>query len=464
MKSLLSIVLVSICIYACNGQLYNYTEVIRLSTTFYQIQRQGRIADNHIPWRTDCFLHDGQDVGRDLSGGHFHAGDFTKFLFPYASFTTILNWGLLDWANGYNETVVDNAFDTVRRSLEYLMRMHPSPNLMYVQIGNGSLDHTLWDRCEDWPHGPRRTFEINETAPGSDIASEYAAAFASGYLIFNSRDATFGAALLQHAIDAYEFAFNFRGIYSESVPEAAEFYNSTGFNDDLGWGAVWLLRATNDTQKYKPILDRLWCEDDFQGQNPIQFSWDNKYAGVFILGNKVLAEAGSAEARYRDKGIEYCETVMNLEQTPLGLTLLDEWTPLRFVANAAFACLNLAEWPNITNATQYRTWAVSQLHYILGDTGRSYVIGFGENSPRNPHHRVSSCPPRPAPCGWTFFNSDEDNHFECTGAMVGGPNSNDEFEDLRQNWEQNDVGLDYNAGLQSSVAALNQLHRFGVIP
>lgn len=178
-------------IYSCNGQLYNYTEAIRLSNTFYRIQRQGRIADNHIPWRVDCFLHDGQDVGRDLSGGHFHAGirylnnltqticrylcfpegDFTKFLFPYASFTTILNWGLLDWANGYNETVVDDAFDTVRRSLEYLIRMHPSPNVIYVQIGNGSLDHTLWDRCEDWPHGPRRTYEINETSPGSDIAS-----------------------------------------------------------------------------------------------------------------------------------------------------------------------------------------------------------------------------------------------------------------------------------------------------
>lgn len=53
---------------------------------------------------------------------------------------------------------------------------------------------------------------------------EYAAAFASGYLIFNSRDAAFGAELLEHAIDAYEFAFNHRGIYSESVPEAADFY------------------------------------------------------------------------------------------------------------------------------------------------------------------------------------------------------------------------------------------------
>ena len=29
----------------------------------------------------------------------------------------------------------------------------------------------------------------------------------------------------------------------------------------------------------------------------------------------------------------------------------------------------------------------SQIDYILGDSGRSYVVGFGENPPKNPHHR-----------------------------------------------------------------------------
>ncbi len=72
---LATLFLLTIYVYSCSGQIYNYTEVIRLSNTFYRIQRQGRIADNQIPWRVDCFLHDGQDVGRDLSGGHFHAGN-----------------------------------------------------------------------------------------------------------------------------------------------------------------------------------------------------------------------------------------------------------------------------------------------------------------------------------------------------------------------------------------------------
>ncbi|PVD35338.1 hypothetical protein C0Q70_02298 [Pomacea canaliculata] len=39
------------------------------------------------------------------------------------------------------------------------------------------------------------------------------------------------------------------------------------------------------------------------------------------------------------------------------------------------------------NADQYRHWAMCQIHYILGDTGRSYVVGFGVNPPSRPHHR-----------------------------------------------------------------------------
>lgn len=35
-----------------------------------------------------------------------------------------------------------------------------------------------------------------------------------------------------------------------------------------------------------------------------------------------------------------------------------------------------------------REWAQSQIHFMLGDGGRSYVVGFGKNPPQNPHHRA----------------------------------------------------------------------------
>ena len=32
-------------------------------------------------------------------------------------------------------------------------------------------------------------------------------------------------------------------------------------------------------------------------------------------------------------------------------------------------------------------FAETQIHYALGDAGRSYVCGFGNHPPQRPHHR-----------------------------------------------------------------------------
>ncbi len=39
------------------------------------------------------------------------------------------------------------------------------------------------------------------------------------------------------------------------------------------------------------------------------------------------------------------------------------------------------------NTQEYLDFASRQINYILGDSGRSYVIGFGQNYPQRPHHR-----------------------------------------------------------------------------
>lgn len=42
---------------------------------------------------------------------------------------------------------------------------------------------------------------------------------------------------------------------------------------------------------------------------------------------------------------------------------------------------------NLTSSfKEYREFAKSQIHYMLGDAGQSYVIGFGENYPKQPYH------------------------------------------------------------------------------
>ena len=44
---------------------------------------------------------------------------------------------------------------------------------------------------------------------------------------------------------------------------------------------------------------------------------------------------------------------------------------------------------------KYFNFAAGQINYMLGDSGRSYVVGFGNNPPKKPHHRASSCPAVP---------------------------------------------------------------------
>jgi len=66
----------------------------------------------------------------------------------------------------------------------------------------------------------------------------------------------------------------------------------------------------------------------------------------------------------------------------------------------------------------------------------------------------SSCPPAPARCDWSTFHSREPNFHVLYGALVGGPDENDNFGDDRTDFIRNEVALDYNAGYQSAVAAL----------
>ena len=100
-----------------------------------------------------------------------------------------------------------------------------------------------------------------------------------------------------------------------------------------------------------------------------------------------------------------------------------------------------------------RNAAKGQLDYMLGSTGRSFVCGFGNNPPQQPHHRGASCPDIPEPCGSDALNNPGPNPHVLYGALVGGPDANDNYNDDRNDYVQNEVALDYNCGFQGLLAA-----------
>lgn len=88
----------------------------------------------------------------------------------------------------------------------------------------------------------RPALKITTQRPGSDVAAETAAALAAGSIAFRKSNPSYSQQLLAHAKGLFEFANKYRAKYSDSIPRAAKFYKSTGYKDELVWGAAWLYR------------------------------------------------------------------------------------------------------------------------------------------------------------------------------------------------------------------------------
>lgn len=105
--------------------------------------------------------------------------------------------------------------------------------------------------------------------------------------------------------------------------------------------------------------------------------------------------------------------------------------------------------------------AKKQVDYILGDNPQkmSYMVGFGDRYPKNVHHRGSSVPsihdhPQHISCGdgFQYFHSSSPNPNVLVGAIVGGPDSSDQFSDDRNNYQQSEPATYINAPLVGALA------------
>uniref|UniRef100_H2YTC8 Endoglucanase n=1 Tax=Ciona savignyi TaxID=51511 RepID=H2YTC8_CIOSA len=259
---------------------------------------------------------------------------------------------------------------------------------------------------------------------------------------------------LAHARTLYNFANQNRALYHVSVPQAKKFYKSYSDEDERIWAAAWLYKATGE-RGYLADATRQYHQAAGPYLVETELSWDRKMIAVQVLMANL-----TGEAIYRDRVADFMNKVMNeVRSTPQGIMWLRKWAPNRYAANAAMIAIMASQLqPPLPQSNLYEHWGRRQIHLLLGDAGRSYVVGFGRNYPRKPHHRGSSCPRPPAICNHgSGFSTSRPNPFILYGALVGGPDLRGNYLDRRNKYEQSEVALDYNAGFQTAVAGLKQL-------
>lgn len=439
------------------GGPYSYAEALQKAIMFYEFQRSGKLPPGQRNnWRGDSALGDGTDAGVDLTGGWYDAGDHVKFNLPMSYSVAMLAWSVYEYRAAYERAgELARILENIRWAADYLMKCHPSPDVYYYQIGDAGLDHGWWGPAEVMQM-KRPSYKVTKAASGSTVLGETAAALAATAAVFRSADSAYADRCLVHAKSLYDFAETTK---SDAGYTAANGYysSSSSFYDELSWAATWLYLATND-KSYLGKAEQYVAQWGTEQQTTTigyrwGHCWDDVHYGAQLLLARVTGK--SVYSQSVERNLDYWTVGSSgnrITYTPKGLAWLSSWGSLRYATTTAFLA---AVWADSKSCSQgkvnvYKAFSKAQVDYALGSTGRSFLVGFGENYPRHPHHRT-------AHGSWTDQMSAPPNHrHTLIGALVGGPGQDDTYNDKIDDFVSNEVACDYNAGFVGALAALTE--------
>ena len=432
---------------------FNYGEALQKAIMFYEFQMSGKLPSwVRNNWRGDSGLNDGKDVGLDLTGGWHDAGDHVKFNLPMSYSASMLAWAVYEYRTAFEKSgQLEHILNQIEWVNDYFVKCHPLKYVYYYQVGDPIEDHNFWGPAEVMQM-KRPAYKCDLNNPASSVVAETAASLAAASIVIRERNKQKADIYLQHAIDLFDFADRTRS--DTGYIAATGFYTSGGFIDDLGWAAVWLYLATND-KSYLDKAEALMAEYA-GGTNTWTQCWDDVRYGAILLLAKITNKDIYKGAVERNLN----HWTYNITYTPKGLAWLTGWGSLRYATTAAFLAFVYADWSGCPEykRTAYLKFGESQINYALGSTGRSFLVGFGHNYPQHPHHRN-------AHSSWANSMRIPEYHRHILyGALVGGPGSDDSYNDDITDYVQNEVACDYNAGIVGALAKMYLMYGGEPIP
>jgi hypothetical protein len=426
----------------------NYADAFSKSILFYEANWCGEDAgENRFPWRDACHVNDGADVGVDLTGGFHDCGDHVKFGITEAYTAATLGWSYYEFKDTFVEKGQDKyMLNILKHFTDYFLKSYPNNNTFYYQVGDGDTDHSYWGPPELQTTARPSKFAATPSTPASDVCGETSAALTLMYLNYKSVDASYADKCLEAAKNLYNLGKNNLGLSN-----GQSYYTSSDYWDDLAWAGVWLYQATGDNSYMDDI------KYDLSKKNVSQyyeFNWTNCWDNV--LGEVILKLAQlTGESQYKtivEKNIDYW--INKVPKTPGGLSVLSNWGTTRYTAAE---CMFALVYYKTSNDPKDLDFALGQINYILGDNSKnySYMVGFGSNYPKFPHHRAASGRCEFAPLNEKKSQPEKNILY---GALVGGPDMSDNYADDIEDYVHSEVGIDYNAGFVGALAGITKYY------
>jgi len=438
----------------------DYADALQKSLYFYECQQAGPLPEwNRVEWRSDSTMID------EIKGGWYDAGDHVKFNLPMSYSASMLAWGLYQYPDGIEKSgEMQNYVNNLEFVLDYLAECDLGDEVVF-QVGNGTIDHTWWGPVELYEYGmgdsntpyenARQTYKASEGC--SCVFGGMAAALAAGYSALDGRiDEAKRENYLKHAENIFKLADASKSddVYNKS--NASEFYRSSHFYDELFYASNWLYIATGDStylDKAKSYIPNL---DKELGTDELKYTWCHCWDDT-MQGAMLLYAINTNDSTYINHVKKHVDFLANKSKKVDGkLAFIHSWGCARYAETAGFitsvACDTILK---DTDTSVYETFYENQINYVLGDNplNQSYVVGYGENPAHNAHHRT-------AHASWkNDIYTPEQNRHVLYGALVGGPTEDGKYEDNRNNYINNEVATDYNAGFTALLCKM--LDKYG---
>jgi len=459
------------------SQVFNTTDYKKaewMTARFYGAQRASLKTGGPTNWLlmnhgTGIDFNNDNDNGYDLTGGWFDCGDHPMFgqtqfysayillkgydLWPagygdyysqnYAGYksTQDFNWE----GTGHDPDSIPDILNEVKYATDFFIKATRNDTTFYSQKGQGNADHKHWITAVK--------MATLGTADGgqprvmySNVKDASMASFCGATLALMSRkyrqyDTAYADTCLAHALLAYAFAKANPG--TAGSPENAFYGANAKWQDDYASMCTELYYATNDT-KYK--TEALSFEASLTNHN-FCFGYSNNddiaAYNLATLGSTVSATLLDNFATMYKSNVDANGLFTGGDKT---------WGTLRYNGNAAFIVAANNVFKNITSVDPF---IYKQIDYILGNNkagannaGMSFVVGFGSNAVKYPHHRN------------VYLNDNDVSNTTIIeipkrnaqfGYLVGGIRSGT-YNDDRGNYTNGEGGIDYSAGLVGAIA------------
>ena len=404
-------------IFKINSEVYKGTADFTL-----RYMRQQRTLFN--PFLQDsCHTHDGftmyaSSVGMpdstrvEVAGGWHDASDYLQYATTSANATYHLLAAYRDFpavfsdekqANGLDgKNGIADVLDEAIWGLDWLLKMHPKPNIMFNQIAD-DRDHTkmrlpgqdsVYGRGHERPvyfidgNPQQRGKFMNNTTGTSSTAAKFVSAFGLGHHLLKNQNADYANLLKDKAATAYQYAYIKPGVTQTVSVKSPYIYAEDNWVDDMELAEATMFNLNNDKSHIDKALK-------FAKQEKVT-PWmvrdtanHYQYYPFINLGHYELAKSSVGQAKkealsYYKQGIEVVNSRAKENMFLRGVPFI--WCSNNLTTSFAIQCIWYKE---ASGDKQFEELEQANIDWLFGVNpwGTSMVYGLPAHgdTPTEPH-------------------------------------------------------------------------------